>query len=198
MTTQLSEVNRYDCDRENGMELYPDGDYVRFDDIEGLISQALEANVRADHFQNLLSEVAAQQRSAEPVMVLTTGDKVYALAPSELALKQAMSDQEELHRMQMVAIQVTAQCNTRESSNQQRCPNPSPFRTLALDDVEKTVDREIEWREKYLALKVAVKGVVRDKLDDQTVHPCDVNDDKVKAHAAGPIWENLYNLVRDE
>lgn len=160
--------------------------------------QAIDATAHAEQVTDALKEIALQHAAAEPAMVLTTGDKLYAIQPAAAALKEALSDQEELHRMQMVAIQVTAQCNTRQSASEQRCPDPSPYRTLALADVEAAIDREISLREQLLALKVALKPILRDKLDSVTVHPCDEHDDKVKAHAAGPVWENLYNLVNNE
>lgn len=138
-----------------------------------------------------------QQAEQKPAFTLTTGDKLYPMPPSEKALFEALADAEERQRMEMVAISVTAQLNTRQSAKEHRLPVGNQYRTTALKDVEAAVDREIALREQLLALKVAAKNLVREKLDDTACHPCDEHDDVAKSKLLSPTWQNLFELTRE-
>lgn len=51
---------------------------------------------------------------------------------------------------------------------------------------------------KLMALQEAVQAVLREELDGVRVHPCDENDDKVKARGLPPLMQRLYEVFHGE
>jgi hypothetical protein len=64
------------------------------------------------------------------------------------SLERQLKEVQELHRMQLAAIGVSAMCNTRETAAQQRIGRDNPYWTLALEDVYRAVDREMDERDR--------------------------------------------------
>jgi hypothetical protein len=98
-------------------------------------------------YWNALGDAADALREAQQEIKMSHDDHAFVIEERDAALRE-LKEAQELHRMQLAAIGVSAMCNTRGTAAQQRIGRDNPYWTLALEDVYRAVDREMAERER--------------------------------------------------
>jgi hypothetical protein len=93
-------------------------------------------------------ETDTKYRQLQTWIVMPDSARLEFMVEHARSLERRLRECEELHRMQLAAIGVSAMCNTRETAAQQRIGRSNPYWTLALEDVYRAVDREMDERER--------------------------------------------------